>query len=249
MFVIKSLIIKILKKYGFKISKKPTLKYEIIYLMLFGLQKNNVKIIQIGANDGNDLLNKFNNDFKDKISYIGIEPQKDPFNKLKKNYQGFSNFNFIQGCVGKKGKNQFYYLNNNYKKLCEENNIKFSDGVNSLVKESLSNRLIKKNLNPEIYISKLELDVFPLDEILNKNKIELDNYKEIDLLQVDAEGYDDEVIYNSNINFFKPKYINFEYKNLSKEKLEKLIHYLNKNSYECLIYEQNDCLAARKVSA
>lgn len=72
MFVIKSLIIKILKKYGFKISKKPTLKYEIIYLMLFGLQKNNVKIIQIGANDGNDLLNKFNNDFKDKISYIGI---------------------------------------------------------------------------------------------------------------------------------------------------------------------------------
>ena len=45
---------------------------------------------------------------------------------------------------------------------------------------------------------------------------DLNKYKDIDLLQVDAEGYDDEVIYNSNIELFQPKYINFEYKNLTK---------------------------------
>ena len=89
---IKSLVKKILSKYGFNQGKITTVKYEIMYLLLFGLQSNNTKIIQIGANDGNDLLNKFNNDYKDKILYLGIEPQQIPFNTLKKNYQGFENF-------------------------------------------------------------------------------------------------------------------------------------------------------------
>ena len=244
---IKYLIKKILSKYGFNRGKITTVKYEILYLLLFGLQSNNTKIIQIGANDGNDLLNKFNNDYKDKILYLGIEPQQIPFNKLKKNYQGFENFNFIQGCVGKKGNNEFYYFNSKYEEYCKKNNLKLSDGVNSLVKDNLSRRLIKRNLNPDTYISKFNLEVFPLYDLIKNNNFDLNNYKDIDLLQVDAEGYDDEVIYNSKIDFFKPKYINFEYKNLTKEKLENLIQFLNKNSYECLIYKHNDCLAARKV--
>jgi len=244
---IKSLVKKILSKYGFNQGKITTVKYEIMYLLLFGLQSNNTKIIQIGANDGNDLLNKFNNDFKDKISYIGVEPQETSFEKLKKNYQDFKNFNLIKGCVGKKGKFKFYYLNDNYKEYCKKNNLKFSDGTNSLIKENLSRRLIKNNLNPETYINKFDLDVFPLEELLKNNNIELSNFKDIDLLQIDAEGYDDEVIYGSNINFFRPKFINFEYKNLTEEKLDRLIKFLNANSYECLIYQHNDCLAARKV--
>jgi FkbM family methyltransferase len=244
---IKSLVKKILSKYGFNQGKITTVKYEIMYLLLFGLQSNNTKIIQIGANDGDDLLKKFNNDFKDKISYIGVEPQETPFEKLKKNYQGFKNFNLIQGCVGKKGKFKFYYLNDNYKEYCKKNNLKFGDGTSSLIKENLSRRLIKNNLNPETYINKFDLDVFPLEELLKNNNIELNNFKDIDLLQIDAEGYDDEVIYASNIDFFRPKYINFEYKNMTKEKLDSLIKFLNENSYECLIYQHNDCLAARKV--
>ena len=81
---IKNLIKKILSKYGFNRGKITSVKYEIMYLLLFGLQRNITKIIQIGANDGNDLLKKFNNDYKDKILYLGIEPQQIPFNKLKK---------------------------------------------------------------------------------------------------------------------------------------------------------------------
>ena len=101
-------------------------------------------------------------------------------------------------------------------------------------------------MNPDTYISKFNTEIFPLSDLIKNNDLDLDNYKDIDLLQVDAEGYDDEIIYNSQIDFFKPKYINFEYKNLTKEKLENLIQFLNKNSYECLIYKHNDCLAARK---
>ena len=59
----------LITNHGFNQGKITTVKYEIMYLLLFGLQSKNTKIIQIGANDGDDLLNKFNNRFKDKISY------------------------------------------------------------------------------------------------------------------------------------------------------------------------------------
>jgi hypothetical protein len=177
---------------------------------------------------------------------VGIEPQEIPFNELKKTYENFSNFNFIQGCVGKKNINNFYYLNKDYEEYCRNNNLKFSNGGNSLLKENLSRRLIRNNLNPDIYISKYEIEVNPLYDILKKNNLDCNAFKDMDLLQIDAEGWDDEVIYNSNLDFFRPKYINFEFHNLTKVKLENLIKFLNQKSYACLVYEQSDCLAVLK---
>jgi len=244
---IKSLIRNTLNKFGFfRKWQINTLNYEILYILLFCLQNKNIKIIQIGANDGNDLLNKFNNDYHNRIAYVGIEPQEIPFNELKKTYENFSNFNFIQGCVGKKNINNFYYLNKDYEEYCRNNNLKFSNGGNSLLKENLSRRLIRNNLNPDIYISKYEIEVNPLYDILKKNNLDCNAFKDMDLLQIDAEGWDDEVIYNSNLDFFRPKYINFEYNNLTKIKLENLIKFLNQKSYACLVYEQSDCLAVLK---
>ena len=48
-------------------------------MLLFSNFKKNIKLIQIGANDGKDLLNEFNNDYREKITYVGIEPQLEPF--------------------------------------------------------------------------------------------------------------------------------------------------------------------------
>jgi FkbM family methyltransferase len=244
---IKSLIKGYLSKNGYNlVSKNSTiLTKEFIYLLLFTIKKKNIKIIQIGANNGKDLLNEFNNDYHYKINYIGIEPQEIPFNQLKKTYENFNNFNLIRGCIGKAGKNNFFYYNENYKKYCDDKGLKFSNGVSSLVKENLTRRL-NANLNPDIYISKYEVDVDLLYNVLKKNNLEVEEYKGIDLLQVDTEGYDDEVIYNSNLDFFKPQFINFEYKNLNETKLEKLIEFLKQKSYESIIYKHNDCLAVLK---
>ena len=119
----------------------------------------------------------------------------------------------------------------------------FSDGTHSLVKENLIKRLKKFNLDPDIYINKYDVQVNPLTNIFQKYKLNMSEFKNLDLLQIDAEGYDDEVIYNSSIDFLKPKFINFEYKNLTKLKFENLIKYLEQNSYDCLRYRSNDCLA------
>ena len=39
-----------------------------------------------------DLLNEFNDDYYEKISYVGIEPQQEPFSKLKETYKNYKNF-------------------------------------------------------------------------------------------------------------------------------------------------------------
>ena len=50
-----------------------------------------------------------------------------------------------------------------------------------------------------------------LSNILIDNKEFFGNY---DLLQIDAEGYDDVIIYNSGVDDFNFKIINYECKNL-----------------------------------
>lgn len=247
--MLKNFIIKFLEKKNY-INKYslPNSKfiYDPLYLLLFSLQKKNYKIIQIGANDGvgGDPINSFIKDYNNKIFYLGFEPQQIPFNKLKKNYQAYKNFYFIKQCVGKEGKVNFYYLNNKYENLCKKNGLNFSNGLNSLIKENLSKRLLKNNLNPDDYIDSIEVEVLPLKKSIENNcKDAFEHFKDIDLLQIDAEGYDDQVIYNSSIDFFKPKFINFESKNLDKDNLKTLIKYLQENSYECIKWKTSDHLA------
>lgn len=247
--MLKNLIIKILEKNNYvnKYSLASSrFNYDPLYLILFSLQKKNYKIIQIGANDGvgGDPINNFIKDYNNKIFYLGFEPQKIPFNELKKNYQAYKNFYFIKQCVGKESKVNFYYLNNKYESLCKKNGLQFSNGLNSLIKENLSKRLLKNNLNPDDYIDSYEVEVLPLKKSIENNcKDALEHFKDIDLLQIDAEGYDDQVIYNSSIDFFKPKFINFESKNLDKDNLKNLIKYLKENSYECIKWKTSDHLA------
>ena len=87
--MIKNLIKNFLKKKGY-INKwslpNSKNKFDSLYVLLFALQKKNYKIIQIGANDGvsGDPVNHFIMDYHNSISYIGLEPQTIPFEKLKK---------------------------------------------------------------------------------------------------------------------------------------------------------------------
>ena len=53
----------------------------------------------------------------------------------------------------------------------------------------------------------------------------------IDVLQIDAEGYDDVVIYNSNLSYTRPKLIYFESHSMPKEKGKSLKKYLSKQRY------------------
>jgi len=223
-------------------------KFSQLHILLFCLHKEITTIIQIGANDGvwNDPINKFIETHDKKIIYLGFEPQINPFEKLKQNYSSFENFYFINECVGKECDFSFYILNQKFIDYCKKNNINTSYGINSLVKENLRKRIIKYHSNPDDYIDNYTVKVRPLKNAIETHYLEnLNKFINLDLLQIDTEGYDDEVIYNSSIDFFKPKYINFESKNLTEIQLKNLINFLKKKNYRTIKWKTSDTLAVR----
>ena len=82
-----------------------------------------------------------------------------------------------------------------------------------------------------------------LEDILKKDPLFSKIFYEVDFLQIDAEGYDDEIIYNSGLKNFNYKYINYEFKNLPEIKLNKLHDFLKNNSYKVLRWNKSDEIA------
>ena len=100
-------------------------------------------------------------------------------------------------------KNKNFILKNSKPKL---------RGLSSLEISSISKRVDKKNIVCN------EIQSYKLLDVMNS----IDSFKKIDLLQIDVEGYDDKIILESDILKTDLEYINYEYKNLDKERHDNL---------------------------
>jgi FkbM family methyltransferase len=234
-------------KYGFLFK-------DILFLILqaYIINKNAFNFIQIGANDGKlgDPIFNFCKKNKKIITGVLFEPQIKPFKKLKMNYKNFKNFYFINKAVGTESLMPFFSLNKifqkEFSKLLKKNNF---DGLSSFLKDNLTNRFEKyENFDPSKHIS---IETLLSCNVLKEIKINLKNkaynfIKKIDLLQIDAEGYDDIIIFNCNLDILKPALINFEHKNLSSSKRLKLNKYLQSKNYNSFIYSRSDTLAIKQ---
>lgn len=130
--------------------------------------------VHVGANDGissdpiHDLIIKY------KWSGILIEPQKNAFQRLVNNYKGVPNLQFL---------NKAIFRENGQRKLYP-NTITGDDGQSSL--------LLRKNVTD--YCGFYE-DQYELIECITFDKLIKDfQIKKIDLLVLDAEGYETELV-------------------------------------------------------
>ena len=207
------------------------------------LKKKELKIIQVGANDGvkGDPLYGFITRFNDKIKLLAIEPQEKPFDELKKNYSNFKNIYFCQKSVGDGSEKKFYSFNENYSKFHNTKNT--FDRHSSFEKDHLIKRLSNNNIkNDKIdnFINESIIKSYKLDKIINDID---EDFSQTDFLQIDAEGYDDEVIKNSSLEKYKFQFINYEFKNLSEERLNSLHNFLKQKGYEIIRWRKADELA------
>ena len=84
--------------------------------------------------------------------------------------------------------------------FAQENQNQKVDGVSTLEKTNITNRLKKDNLkNIDNYIDSEIIQTYRLEDLLKKDPIHEKIFFEVDFLQIDAEGYDDEIIYNSGL--------------------------------------------------
>lgn len=179
-------------------------------------------IIQIGSNDGKtndpiyDLINA-------NIKWKGyfIEPVPYLFRELKNNYPENERYKFFNVAINDGSIQDFFYVDEKAK----ENLKGLPKYWNQL--GSFNRTHILKHLDGvlEPYIITAKIKGVTLHNFLRTNDIQ-----DIGLLQIDAEGYDWEILKQLNLNEITPKIILLEHKHLDyldkKELLEKLKDYL-----------------------
>ena len=234
------MVFKILKKlvglFGFKLVSKNLIKNNRILESsgILSLDKilndifraNKITgLVQIGANDGLrfDVLNRFIKKYKPKS--ILVEPINDYFEELKKNYKGFNNVILENFAIS---------VNNEISHLYKVNS-KFINKYDEHIKGISSfeiNHLTKHGVK-EITSSKKKVSCIPISELFKKYNFE------INLLVIDAEGYDAEITLNllENTNF-RPIII-FEYIHTRFSSLKKLKNLFDKKNYKYFKVNEN----------
>lgn len=194
------------------------------------MQNQEVIFIQVGSNIGvmeNDPLSPFI--LRDNWKGVLIEPVPTIFEKLKKNYAGRPNLYFENVAISnRRGKSKFYTITKT-----DESKTFWANQVGSL---DLSHALKYQPAGSEL--KAIEVDCFTLQDIVDKYK-----FNRIDVLHIDAEGYDDVILLSIDFKKIQPKFIIFEHYNMTFERYLACTAYLSSHGYSVLYTTLFDTVA------
>lgn len=179
--------------------------------------------VQIGSNDGksNDPLHALLVANPSWVSLL-VEPVPWLFERLKANYANQPNAKFENAAIagGPPGQKAFYYLSAAAKKALPELPTWF-DQIGSFDKTH-----IFKHLGQEVepYIINSVYPTLPYKGLIQKHGIE-----RVDVLHIDAEGYDWEILSQVDLELHPPIVILFEHVHLTLEVKELALSRLRKN--------------------
>ena len=168
-----------------------------------------LNIVQIGANDGKLGDPVYRQNLRHGKKLLLIEPQKNFREALLKNYSTFKGELHIEHvAIGNQEENlEFHILKQDYWEEYEKKFGQPPNGLFSLIKSQVAKRVaLRLGINYsdiDKYMTTLKVDIVPLQKLLKKY-----NFEDIDVLQIDAEGYDFQII--NSLEDIKPKIINFE---------------------------------------
>jgi FkbM family methyltransferase len=205
-----------------------------IFFTLLSKKSNPVSFIQIGANDGvkNDPIFPFVKQYQWKG--ILVEPLPDFFEKLVSNYHSSKNLTFENiGISDHNGEMDFYFLPSEY------SNPEWLQQIGTFDKEAIEFNLANF---PELIdkIERRKIQTFTLKHLLEKNQV-----LKMDLLIIDAEGFEYKILKQLEQLTEKPSYILFEW-GCMKENIQKdLFNFLRNQKYK-LYSSSGDVLAVYK---
>jgi len=190
--------------------------------------------IQIGANDGVSHDNIFDFVIKRNTKGILVEPLKDYYLKLCENYKKFPQIVKYNIALHPSEKEiNLYRIKPEYENKLPE----WAGGI-----ASLNPNHHKKLEIPSEYIIAEVVMAKNFDDILT----EFPNFKIIDLIQIDTEGFDYEILKMIDFKKYKIKFIKFEHINLTEHDYSEAIRKLKREGF--IIFKQgNDTIALNKI--
>ncbi|MFM9911773.1 MAG: FkbM family methyltransferase [Chitinophagaceae bacterium] len=197
------------------------------------ISKNPVKFIQIGANDG-----QLNDPIYPHIKSAGwkgvlVEPLPTLIEKLKINYAGIVGLVFENvGIADADSQMDFFYLPEQFNE---------PDWLQQI--GTFDRKAIELNLEvlPAMlpHVKSVKIPTISLPTLIKRNKIE-----NLDILIIDAEGFEYKILKQLELLEVIPNYILFEWGCLDTNEYTQLINILTKRQYE-LFQSGGDILAVK----
>ncbi len=183
--------------------------------------------LQAGANDGKsfDFLYDFVIDRN--ISGVVIEPIKEYYDELSKNYKSHNKILKINKAVHKTAKHISIY------KINKNKAHSYPDWVKGMASFDI-NHLAKHEFIKKEDIIEEQVTATPLMQIIEEN-----NLTSFDYFQSDTEGYDYEIIMMFDFSKYHPKLVKAEVVNLNEEQKQGIETLLEKHNYY-FFYEDLD---------
>ena len=130
-----------------------------------------------------------------------------------------------------------------YKKTFKKKNNRGKISGNSSIMKSHLEKYIREAGHKDVdqYIDFVKMKSYKLKDIITEHP----NFKDANMLFIDAEGFDDEVIYNSSIDIYNFSIIGYEHKALTEDKIKKLHNFLEKKNYKIFRWKRSDEVAIK----
>ncbi len=198
-----------------------------------------LNILQIGANDGviNDPLYEFVAAHPDRTRIILVEPQAALIAPLSRAYAFHPEKRIFQGAISGQDRLTLYGVRPDCWSDLEVPYAKgwppyrAPTGIASVRRDMVANwveRHYRGPLAADDVIERQEVEGLDVPALLQR----VDLFSRLDVLVVDAEGWDDEVIYLSDIEGLRPALIYLEVCHLDPPRLNALTHRLDRAGYE-----------------
>lgn len=212
--------------------------------------KRRVNIVQIGANDGKfgDPLYPFVMRHRMATRILLIEPQSEVLPFLREHYAGHPDATIHCGAIGKGDRLVLFRVKpelwNSYNVtyLHEAPAYRVPSGFASSSIEHVRGHAegnLRTSAGLDDGIERIEVPCTTLHALVTQ----LDWGPEVDILQIDAEGADDEVVYASDTQVLRPRIVNYERSHLTEERRQRLEAFLVRQGYRLFHWSGSDTLA------
>ena len=222
---IKCLALRLLESRGYCICFGEPATFAGI-ISAFNKRDREFFFVQIGAYDGkvDDPIQQFVRERHWKG--LLVEPQPDAFGRLRLNYEGYPGLLFENAAIAAEGGFlPFHRLKDEYASL-------FHGDRGTLA--SLDPEHILKHLSKSVEASEAlevtEIACLTFSSLLAKHGI-----AHVDLLQIDAEGQDDEIIRSIDFEAVKPEIIRFEHAHIDGLRKSECIELLLAQNYKIVV--------------
>lgn len=192
------------------------------------LQQGQLSFVQVGAFDGasdDDLTQLLP---LGKVQGVLVEPQPEPFAALAERYAGHENLHLVNAAIApERGQRNFYRPRLGASRLA-------SFDPQNLLRHGVS----------AADIATESVQCCPLDAVLADV-----GFSRLDVLQIDAEGYDLQVLATLDFNRWRPSIVRFEYLHLAPRLLDACIADLASQGYQFLLQQRDlvACLSAGQM--